>query len=253
VLERTLFGEQDMVQTAVDRLRAFEPEEGYYLAFSGGKDSVVLKHLADMAQVKYDAHFQVSTVDPPEVLRFIRQVHPDVRFEKPRISMWRLIEAKMFPPTRAQRYCCREYRESFGKGRRVLTGVRWAESAARAKRQMTETCYRRGQALIHPIIDWTDDHVWRFIREREIPYCSLYDEGFRRVGCVMCPMTKAKLRLRQAARWPFFYRAYLRAFDWMLANRAAHGKETQWQSAQEVMDWWIADKAPVSDQQEAMF
>lgn len=47
----------DKVETAIQRLQTFEPPEGYYLAFSGGKDSVVIKSLADMAGVKYDAHY----------------------------------------------------------------------------------------------------------------------------------------------------------------------------------------------------
>ena len=44
----------DRVETAIERLRAYEPPEGYWLAFSGGKDSVVIKALADMAGVKYE-------------------------------------------------------------------------------------------------------------------------------------------------------------------------------------------------------
>lgn len=47
----------DFVEVAIERLKAFEPEEGYYLAFSGGKDSVVIKELANIAGVKYDAHY----------------------------------------------------------------------------------------------------------------------------------------------------------------------------------------------------
>lgn len=48
----------DMVEVSIERLKAFEPPEGYYLAFSGGKDSVTIKALADMAGVKYDAHYK---------------------------------------------------------------------------------------------------------------------------------------------------------------------------------------------------
>lgn len=47
---------RDKVQIAIDRLRSFEPEEGYFLAFSGGKDSQCVYHLAKMAGVKFDAH-----------------------------------------------------------------------------------------------------------------------------------------------------------------------------------------------------
>lgn len=87
----------DKVETAIMRLQMFEPAEGYYLAFSGGKDSVVIKALADMAKVKYDAHYSVTTVDPPELVTFIRDIYPDVIFEKARykdgtqITMWNLI------------------------------------------------------------------------------------------------------------------------------------------------------------------
>ena len=49
---------KDKVQVAIERLKTFEPPEGYYLVFSGGKDSVVIKALADMAGVKYDAHYK---------------------------------------------------------------------------------------------------------------------------------------------------------------------------------------------------
>jgi len=45
------------IKIAIRRLQQFEPPEGYYLAFSGGKDSTVLLHLAKASGVKYDAHY----------------------------------------------------------------------------------------------------------------------------------------------------------------------------------------------------
>lgn len=84
----------DRVEVAIKRLQTFEPPEGYYLAFSGGKDSVVIKALADMAGVKYDAHYNVTSVDPPELIQFVREHHTDVKWEFPRdkdgnrITMW---------------------------------------------------------------------------------------------------------------------------------------------------------------------
>lgn len=123
------------VKIAIDRMRAFEPPEGYYLAFSGGKDSVTLKALADMAGVKYDAHYNVTTVDPPELTRFIKIVHPDVVWELPKMTMRQLIIREQTPPTRIMRYCCKELKESEGKGRATLTGVRWAESTNRRNKQ----------------------------------------------------------------------------------------------------------------------
>lgn len=129
----------DKVEKAIKRLQMYEPEEGYYLCFSGGKDSCVIKALADMAGVKYDAHYSISSVDPPELVRFIKDVHPDVILEHPRdkdgniVTMWNLIPTKSMPPTRIVRYCCAALKEQGGKGRLKVTGVRWDESVRRKK------------------------------------------------------------------------------------------------------------------------
>jgi phosphoadenosine phosphosulfate reductase len=141
----------EKVKTSIERLKAFEPRngEGYYLAFSGGKDSVVCKALMEKAGVKYDATYRLTSVDPPELVCFVRDVHPDVRIEKPRypdnyrieelrgkqITMWNLIPHKLLPPTRIARYCCSMLKETGGDGRMTVTGVRWAESVNRAKNQ----------------------------------------------------------------------------------------------------------------------
>lgn len=133
------FNGKDKVEKAIMRLQAYEPEEGYFLCFSGGKDSCVIKALADMAGVKYDAHYSVASVDPPELVRFIKDFHPDVIFDYPRdkdgniVTMWNLIPKKSMPPTRIVRYCCQYLKENngHGKGRLKATGVRWAESVRR--------------------------------------------------------------------------------------------------------------------------
>ena len=132
---------EEKVNKSIERLRLFEPPEGYYLAFSGGKDSVVCKALLYMSGCKYDAHYRVTSVDPPELVRFIKEKHPDVAIEIPRdkdgnpITMWSLIQKKLMPPTRISRYCCQYLKETGGDGRMTVTGVRWAESVNRDKNQ----------------------------------------------------------------------------------------------------------------------
>ena len=140
---------KDKVEVAIERLRTFEPPEGYYLAFSGGKDSVVVKALADMAGVKYDAHYNVTSVDPPELVQFVK-TFPDVSRDIPHdkdgkpVTMWNLIPRKNMPPTRLARYCCAELKESGGAGRLTITGVRWAESANRKNNQGGVTITKKG-------------------------------------------------------------------------------------------------------------
>lgn len=132
---------KNKVEVAIDRLQSFEPKEGYYLAFSGGKDSQCIYHLAEMAGVKFDAHYHITSVDPPELVRFIKTQYPDVALDYPRdadgnvITMWNLIPKQTIPPTRKARYCCDKLKESGGEGRLTVTGVRWAESPARKQNQ----------------------------------------------------------------------------------------------------------------------
>lgn len=127
----------DKVELAIQRLKSFEPPEGYYLAFSGGKDSQCIYHLCKMGGVKFDAHYAVTSVDPPELVRFIKEKYPDVKREIPHdadgkpITMWNLIASHTLPPTRKVRYCCAALKEPGGKERIVVTGVRWAESSNR--------------------------------------------------------------------------------------------------------------------------
>lgn len=112
--------DQRKIDAALLKLRTFEPEEGYYVAFSGGKDSQCVYHLCEMAGVKFDAHYRVTSVDPPELVRFIRDHYPDVAREIPYnaagnpITMWNLIPAIGKPPSRSARYCCADLKESGG-------------------------------------------------------------------------------------------------------------------------------------------
>ena len=125
LVEETLFGVHDKVSIALQRLRTFEPAEGYYLAFSGGKDSQCVYHLCKEAGVKFDAHYSLTTVDPPEVIYFMREHYPDVIVDRHDTTMWKLIVKKGMPPTRMVRYCCDELKEGGGRGRVMVTGVRW--------------------------------------------------------------------------------------------------------------------------------
>lgn len=281
---------RDKVQIAIDRLRAFEPPDGYYVAFSGGKDSQCIYHLCEMAGVKFDAHYRVTSVDPPELVRFIRKQYPQVSFDIPHdkdgkpISMWNLIPRKRFPPTRYMRYCCEILKESGGRGRLTVTGVRRAESSRRknnqgmvtimasgaakiandndanyiktgkrgvvlnyddsATRRTVEQCFRTSNTIINIIIDWETEDVWEFLNDViKVPHCELYDQGYKRLGCIGCPMSNH--REQELERYPKFKAAYLRAFDRMLIERERLGLPTKFKDAQDVMDWYL-EKTPAN-------
>jgi phosphoadenosine phosphosulfate reductase len=274
----------DKVQTAIERLRAFEPEDGYYLAFSGGKDSQCIYHLAEMAGVKFDAHYRITSVDPPELVRFIKTQYPDVHLDYPRdkdgkvITMWNLIPRKLMPPTRLVRYCCSELKETGGKGRVTVTGVRWDESVNRkknqgpvviqsnraakiaeengaafiqtlkkgvilnmdnaAERRTVEQCFRTQKTLVNPIIDWLEEDVWEFLNE--VAKVS---------HCCLYDQGYTRLgcigcpmagnKERELESYPKHKAAYLRAFGRMIEERERRGKRRNWKTSQDVMDWYL--------------
>lgn len=122
---------------AIERLKAFEPiDDSYYLCYSGGKDSDVIRILAQLAGVRHEIHHNLTTVDAPETVAYIKSI-PGVIIEKARYdngtpkTMWNLIPKKKMPPTRIVRWCCAELKEVGGKGRLKITGVRWDESRNR--------------------------------------------------------------------------------------------------------------------------
>lgn len=238
---------------AIERLRTYEPPEGYYLAFSGGKDSQTLYHLAQDAGVRFEAHYAVTTVDPPELLRFIRAHYPDVIWDRPERGMFRLIVDHGVPPTRLMRYCCGELKEDKGIGRCVVTGIRAEESRARAGRPMVEQCRTHAKRYLHPIIDWTARDVWTYHALRELPHCQLYDEGRSRIGCVMCPMGGTRGRVADVARWPSMAAMYLRACERANARRIARGDDMRWQSGLDMYNWWLYEPERVAEEQQGMF
>lgn len=252
------------------------------ITISGGKDSSVCLELAKRSGIPFEVLHNHTTADAPETVYFVREDMKRLEetgvscainypsYKGKRISMWDLIPQKLMPPTRLVRYCCDILKEGGGKGRFIVTGVRWAESAKRAKnrgvleilhrdkekkiilnndndedRRLFETCALKGKRVCNPIIDWSDDDVWDYIRGNRIEINPLYQEGFKRVGCVGCPMTGTKSRQFEFARYPKFRDMYIRAFDKMLNERIRKNKmQGTWRigtTGRDVYHWWMED------------
>lgn len=241
LIDKNLFGTVDKVTDAISLLRKHEPPEGYYLCFSGGKDSVVIYDLAVKAGVKFDAHHSITTVEPPELMRFIRDHYSNVIKDRPKLSMAQLIVKNKIPPLRTMRYCCHELKEPSGKGRFKITGVRAEESSKRARREQVEDASDGKGSFIHPIFKWTKQDVWQYIHENNLPYCPLYDEGFDRIGCVLCPFESETLTKRDLDRFPaiadYYRRACRKSFE---VNRGKFNPEQYpFSSGDDIFNWWI--------------
>lgn len=204
----------DLIRKSEKMALRLDPENGFYMAVSGGKDSQVLYHIAKLAGVRFKAHMNLTSVDPPEVIRFVKQEYPDVELTKPKMSIYEMAKKKCILPARIKRWCCAEFKETSGAGKVTLIGIRREESVRRATRgeistnikgkrtektfdqwseheeQMVTCVGGKDKILVSPIIYWTKRDVWEFLNSNNIPHCELYDQGYTRIGCVSaarCP------------------------------------------------------------------
>lgn len=262
-------GIDDIVSVAVERVKeayTFSQNLGLeklYVCFSGGKDSIavygICRHaFGETLLDKCDFEYNHTGIDYPEVVRFIRDKYPFVHSNMPHLTMWELLLKYKMPPTPFVRFCCRELKEHGGKGRFCVTGIRWQESSSRKhnrgifekdriilnndndeSRRQLEHCVPKNKFVCNPIIDWNEEEVWRFIVKENLDYPSLYDEGFRRVGCIGCPLKNKRDRLKDFERYPKYKEQYMRMFERIIDKRKAEGLTVHQQTAQELWDWWF--------------
>ena len=106
-------------------------------------------------------------------------------------------------------------------------------------KEVINRCVRTKKLLVNPIVHWTTEEVWEFLDGEGIHHCCLYDEGFERLGCISCPMSQRNGMIRDFNRWPKYKQMYIRAFDRMLENRRSKGLPTEWETGEEVLEWWM--------------
>ena len=240
-----------------------DPENGFYLAFSGGKDSQVLYHLAVQGGVKFKAHMNLTSVDPPEVIRFVKKNYPDVELINPKMSIYDMAKKKGCLPTRLVRWCCEEFKEMSGAGKVTLIGIRKSESKNRKKRNEIETGDRKfsgtfdqwsehqekmvtcvggkDKILVSPILYWTEKDVWDYLKRMHIPYCELYDKGYKRIGCIMCPMSNYKQNVREMKDFPHVGKNWRKTIEWLIENKWKD--KPLLQDPDMALKWWISKKS----------
>jgi phosphoadenosine phosphosulfate reductase len=182
------------------------PDSGQQVlgAFSGGKDSIALHQVCKEAGVAVEWHYHDTTIDPPELRKFIKTHYPHVIWDKPKHgNMFQRMKQKKNIPSMKVRWCCDEYKEVRGPLNCVwLVGVRREESSARSKVPVVGMHTRTRRLHVRPIANWDSEYLWDFIRDRGLAYPSLYDEGFHRLGCIGCPLASSANQKREFARWP---------------------------------------------------
>jgi phosphoadenosine phosphosulfate reductase len=270
-LDGTVYNKIDI---AIKRIQTMEPIAtgiygGFTVMVSGGKDSTVITDLAIRSGVKCKFEVSWTGIEYPETVYFLRKEKERIEslgysfnFIIPRdkngkqLTMWKLIEKNGFP-TRQVRFCCERLKETAGQNAFCILGIRWAESIRRknnrfvyeqarkkimtnndneAIRRMTENCIKKKKYMLNVIIDWTNDEVWEYIKERNLPYNPLYEKGYKRVGCLGCPMRYNKKELEDNPRWAALYK---RAAQKYLENGVTK-KEGIKKDIETYYNWWVS-------------
>lgn len=238
-------------------------EDGYFVAFSGGKDSQVLLWLVQQAGVKYRAYYSVTTNDPPQNVRFIRENYPEVVFLHPKENFYKLV-AKRGLPTMRTRFCCSILKETAGVGYATLIGVRRDESnrrrtykdvdviSKRKEHQDSERIYNidemlqaehqcikgKDKLVLRPILDFSESEIWEVIYSNNLPVNPCYNDT-NRVGCIFCPFSSKKQILDYCNKYP---KAKAKIIDSIkqYQNRMKQKAELP---PDEYFDWWVSKKS----------
>lgn len=320
-----------LLQKAEKLALKYDPVNGFFSTFSGGKDSQAMYHVVEMAGVKHQTHMNFTSVDPPQVIRFVRTHYPDVITHAPQWSIYTRAVKRGILPSRNVRWCCADFKEQAGAGKVTLIGIRKQESARRSKRHEVEVTNRqfggnleefavwqekqikekeekllrkmkregkkinedyfstdkeneircingKDSILISPIFEWTNEDVWFFLNEVvKAPHCELYDRGYKRIGCILCPMSQYKQKLKEISEFPYVKRKWIEAikkirnekdlnaellgmWGWikcpdkqywlgiserttLSGNSVVQNEQTEDEIAENIFDWWISGKS----------
>lgn len=194
-----------------------------------------------------------------------------------RTSIWKLILEKQMLPTRLARYCCKILKEAATPNQIALIGVRRSESKARdgrgdigvRGRRKEDAVYKTAQhtramiafdqdpdntstfeceiiknakkqaAMVSlPVYEFSDTDVWDYIRDNHLTVNPLYSKGYRRVGCIGCPLA-GKARFKEFADYPKYKDNFIKTCNRLIEQHEKHAKSNKYRTGEEMFKWWL--------------
>lgn len=230
----------DYVAEAIQFVQKNVPA-GTDVGFSGGKDSICVAKLMELSKIPHTLTHSFTGIDPPEIVRFIRNIYPHCQIYKSKRTFWRDLAVNA-PPSDRLRWCCTLLKKTGTKHQ--VQGIRAEESSRRAKRNRINIW--KGQTMYYPIFHWNEWQVWDFIKSHKLKYPALYAEGFDRIGCVICPYHSektGKLHELYRSRWPWVFERWERAITKLYYKRVNQGKEMHYATPKEFLAAWYLNDA----------
>lgn len=185
----------------------------FYVAFSGGKDSVVALDLVQKAlpHNKFKVLFGDTGMEFPDTYEVVKAIaqqceERDIEFLRAKSELTPSDSWELFgPPAVTNRWCCsvhktspqvvllREYLGNRNFRGMAFTGIRGDESASRSEYEDVSLGKKvRGQYSCHPILEWNSAELFSYIYEQDLLINDTYKKGNTRAGCLVCPMSAGK-------------------------------------------------------------
>lgn len=279
--EQSMFNRSIQLIKEFEAVALYRNPIGYAVGYSGGKDSDVLVDLFIKSGCKFMVFHNHTTLDAPETVYHIRKKFKlwegmgiPCKIFYPEQTFWSLCRKKRILPSRIIRFCCAELKEREIPELKFAThsfGVRRAESNKRAmyrnsielrttkgysdkktfhfdnteEVKASGACYQKKHFIVNPIAYWSDECLWDYIESEKIEVNPLYNEGFRRIGCVGCPMA-GKYRQEEFERYPKYKKMYIRLCDDIIAMRKENGLANKYnfKNGEEYFNFWLMGEIP---------
>lgn len=174
---------------------ALKKAKNPFVAFTGGKDSLVVLHLLKSTAKPFKVVQIDTSVKFPEIIDFISKMERLWNLEIIRVKNKDAL--KKITIAKDKMECCNLLKavplndaiEKYGIDY-LFTGVRWDEQKERKKELFFSE--RIKHVRVQPILHFTEKDIWNYIKKYNLPYCSLYARGYRSIGCVPCTILSGK-------------------------------------------------------------
>jgi len=181
------FGSEDMV--LLDLVAEHAPSIGVFTLDTGRLPEETLV-LIDRARDRYGLPIEIYFPDAARVERFVRERGVNAFYQSVALRETCCAIRKTEPLARALA----------GRGA-WITGLRREQSVTRTDLPYREFDTLHGLPKFNPLVDWTEEDVWTYVRARQVPYNALHDHGYRSIGCAPCTRAVEPGEDVRAGRW----------------------------------------------------
>lgn len=225
---------EERERESLDKTKLYLTEHKDYeirLGDSGGKDSLLTKHISlrvfkELNIDDYVVDFFNTTNETAETYKMIKQHNPKDKLiiQNPDMGWYKWLRdvKNYYIPSVMSRTCCDKYKhgrlsEIMDKNKKyvMLLGMRKYESSKRASYDWDLNEAMKDKHTVNdnwkrflPIVNWTDEEVWLYILHNKLDFNPMYEKGFNRVGCMICPYQSDYIDLlirkyypKQWSRW----------------------------------------------------